>query len=83
MIYFSSDHHFGHLNIIQYCKRPFSSVEEMNEEMARRWNSVVNPDDTVYYLGDFSLVLDPVEAIAPHLNGKKFLLWAIMIAATH
>lgn len=74
VIYFSSDHHFGHLNIIQYCKRPFSSVEEMNEQMAKRWNSIVKQDDVVYYLGDFSLLLEPVEIIAPKLNGQKILI---------
>jgi len=74
MIFFTSDHHFGHSNIIKYCSRPFVSVEEMNHEMIRRWNSVVKPEDTVYYLGDFSLVLEPVRAIAPQLNGRKILI---------
>jgi calcineurin-like phosphoesterase family protein len=48
-----SDTHFGHANIIKYCERPFSSVDEMNREMTRRWNSVVAPEDLVYHLGDF------------------------------
>ena len=65
MIFFTSDHHFYHSNIIKYCQRPFHSVEEMNEEMIRRWNSVVGVDDTVYYLGDFSLAKRPVELFAP------------------
>jgi len=49
-------------------------VEEMNEEMIRRWNETVGPDDTVYCLGDFSLAFAPVEHITPRLNGKKFLI---------
>ena len=74
MIFFTSDHHFYHTNIIKYCNRPFQSVEEMNEEMVKRWNSVVNPGDTVYYLGDFSLAKRPVEVFVPRLNGEKHFI---------
>ena len=55
MIFFTSDHHFYHTNIIKYCQRPFQSVEEMNEVMVERWNAVVGKNDTVYYLGDLEL----------------------------
>jgi calcineurin-like phosphoesterase family protein len=54
-VFFTSDTHFNHANIIKYCARPFSSVEEMNREMIDRWNSVVGPEDTVYHLGDFAM----------------------------
>jgi calcineurin-like phosphoesterase family protein len=74
MIFFSSDHHFSHLNIIKYCQRPFQSAEEMNEEMVRRWNTVVMPQDTIYYLGDFSLAKNAVTLFAPRMNGEKFLI---------
>lgn len=73
-IYFSSDHHFYHANIIKLCNRPFSSVVEMNETMVRRWNETVSPDDTVYYLGDFSLAFRPVELFTHRLNGSKILI---------
>ena len=52
-IWFSSDHHFFHTNILKYCNRPFESVEAMNEALVANWNSVVGPDDHVYHLGDF------------------------------
>lgn len=52
MLHFTSDHHFGHARIIELCKRPFSSIEEMNETMIERWNSVVAPNDSVIHLGD-------------------------------
>lgn len=73
MIFFTSDHHFSHKNIITLCDRPFKSVEEMDEEMIRRWNETVKPEDTVYYLGDFSLSIKPVEKYVHRLNGKKYL----------
>lgn len=45
--------HFGHANIINLAKRPFSSVEEMDAVLIERWNQAVEPRDTVYHLGDF------------------------------
>jgi calcineurin-like phosphoesterase family protein len=54
-IFFTSDQHFSHANIIQYCNRPFLSIEEMDAELVRRWNSVVKKNDWVWHLGDFTL----------------------------
>lgn len=54
-VYFTSDQHWGHANIIKFCKRPFESVEEMDREMVERWNAVVDHNDTVYHLGDWTL----------------------------
>lgn len=54
-VWFSSDHHLGHANILKYSNRPFSSIEEMDSILIDRWNEVVKPEDTVYYLGDLSL----------------------------
>lgn len=73
-IYFSADLHFFHANIIKYCNRPFKTVEEMNEKLVEYWNETVAPEDTVYYLGDFSLAKRPVELFLPRLNGTKRLI---------
>ena len=52
--YFTADSHFSHNNILKYCNRPFANIREHDEELIRRWNSVVTKNDTVYHLGDFS-----------------------------
>ena len=52
-MWFIGDTHFNHANIIDYCNRPFSSVEEMDKVMIDNWNSVVQDSDIVYFLGDF------------------------------
>lgn len=74
MIYFSSDHHFDHKNIISYTDRPFSGVNEMNEIMVQRWNTVVTDNDEIYCLGDFSLDFRAVKIFTPQLKGKKYLV---------
>ena len=58
MDYVLSDTHFEHGNIIDYCDRPFDSVEEMNEAMVERWNRVVDDGDEVLFLGDFVMPPD-------------------------
>jgi calcineurin-like phosphoesterase family protein len=73
-IYFTSDTHFGHRNIIKYCDRPFSSVEEMDETLIQNWNSVVGPRDTIYHLGDFAMGREDPKVYFNRLNGNKFLL---------
>jgi len=54
MIYFVSDLHLDHYNIIRYCNRPFRTVDEMNRHILDSWNEVVSSDDTVYFLGDMA-----------------------------
>ncbi len=68
----SADHHLGHENIINYCKRPFRSVEHMNRELIRRWNERVEEEDTVLYLGDFcfSRPEQGVDYYVNQLNGE-------------
>lgn len=75
MIYFTSDNHYNHFNIIRYTNRPFKSIEEMNNVMIKNWNSIVTNKDIVYYLGDFGLSSKKVlKDIFDQLNKKKVIL---------
>jgi calcineurin-like phosphoesterase family protein len=73
-ILFTSDSHFFHAKIIEYCNRPFSSVEEMNEVLIQKWNAKVGLGDTVYHLGDFSMGPKENVNIRKRLNGKVILI---------
>ncbi len=55
MIYFTSDLHFGHGNIISHADRPFASVDEMDRALIDNWNAKVTARDEVYVLGDITM----------------------------
>lgn len=75
MIFFTSDTHFFHKNIIDYSNRKFSSVEQMNSELIKNWNNVVGMKDEVYHLGDVSLGGERLTGeILSALNGKIYLI---------
>lgn len=71
-VFFTSDTHFGHKNIIKYCNRPFKNVTEMNEKLIANWNAKVGPYDTVFHLGDFCFIdsEDKQRNLINRLNGK-------------
>jgi calcineurin-like phosphoesterase family protein len=73
-IFFTSDTHFGHENIIKYCNRPFSDVHEMNKAITERWNEVIPEDGIVFHAGDFAYrSKTPLKGYREKLNGKIFL----------
>jgi calcineurin-like phosphoesterase family protein len=75
MIYFWSDTHFNHRGIIDYCKRPYASVEEMNAGIIARWNSVIRSNDEIFLLGDFGFGNRGVLVdIFGKLQGRKHLI---------
>ena len=55
MYFWTADQHYAHKNCIKYCNRPFSSVEEMDEELINRHNSVVGDNDIVIHVEIFPL----------------------------
>ena len=74
-VFVIADTHFWHKNIIDYCDRPFNSVEEMNSTLIKNWNKTVTNNDIVIHLGDVGL--GPKEKIAPivqSLKGIKILI---------
>jgi calcineurin-like phosphoesterase family protein len=73
--WFTSDPHFGHVNIIAYSNRPFRNVDEMNEVLIRNWNSVVSEKDEVWVLGDVCMGrLNKVVHLLGRLKGRKYLI---------
>ena len=75
-VFFTSDLHLGHANVIKFDNRPFESVEEMDAELIRRWNAKVGKGDTVYVLGDmiWKTRKDEAVEIIKSLNGQIILI---------
>lgn len=73
--FYISDWHYGHANVLGFDNRPFKDVEEMNNELIRRWNSVVSNGDLVYIMGDmFWCTPTKAAPIMDQLNGQKILI---------
>lgn len=76
MIFFTSDLHISHTNIIKFCNRPFNDVQSMNKHIVNSWNNVVTNEDEIYMLGDFSYKASRKTAkyFLRQLNGKKYFI---------
>lgn len=74
-IWFTSDTHFFHRNIIKFCNRPWNTVEEMNDGLINNWNNVVLKDDVVFHLGDFAYASNSGwKQLINRLNGHIHLI---------
>lgn len=74
-IWFTSDCHFHHANIIRMTDRPFSDCEEMDNALLYNWNSRVKPEDDIYILGDLAFAgAAEAAALLRRLNGRKYLV---------
>lgn len=75
VIYTIADLHLQHFNIIGYCSRPFSTVEEMNKVLINNWNNIVKDNDIIYFLGDMALgEKEVIKSLVKRLNGKIYMV---------
>lgn len=72
--YFTSDTHFGDHRVLNLYPRPFASVAEMDAELIRRWNAIVEAGDEVWHLGDFARTAQRAAEVLAQLNGRKHLI---------
>jgi calcineurin-like phosphoesterase family protein len=79
-VFLVSDTHFGHAGVCRFMRndgvtklRPWDNPEEMDEEMVKRWNETVRPNDKVYHLGDVVINRKSLGTLA-RLNGDKVLI---------
>jgi len=74
-IWFTADQHFGHTNIIEYCNRPYDTIDDMDADLIQFWNRVVGRYDVVYHLGDFTLGdVEMAKKYFSLLNGTVWIL---------
>ncbi|MEK4025277.1 metallophosphoesterase [Sporosarcina sp. FSL W7-1283] len=74
-IYFTSDLHLCHKNILEFEERPFKKVEEMNSELIKVWNKTVKKKDKIFHLGDFCFgSYEKWVEIIKQLNGEKHFI---------
>jgi calcineurin-like phosphoesterase family protein len=79
-VFLTSDTHFGHAGVCKFTEadgvtkiRPWTDPDEMDEEMIKRWNATVRPNDKVYHLGDVVINRKALKTLA-RLNGDKVLI---------
>ena len=77
MVYFTSDLHIGHDKDFIWRPRGFSSIEEHDTEIIKRWNNIITTEDTVYILGDLCMSGNETEwnRVYKVLNGEKIVIW--------
>lgn len=79
-VFLVSDTHFGHMGVCRFMRndgvtklRPWDNPQEMDEEMVKRWNETVRPNDKVYHLGDVVINRKALHTLS-RLNGDKILI---------
>lgn len=75
-VFFTSDTHFHHANIIQFCHRPWGDVTTHDYALIQNWNRVVPKDGIVFHLGDFIMTsnIEWTKELLSKLNGQIYLI---------
>ena len=75
-LFFTSDTHFYHKNIIKHCNRPFDNLYYMHKALIEVWNNKVPPEATVFHLGDFAYKsnIEMIKELIGSLNGSIHLI---------
>ena len=75
-IWFTSDLHFHHKNILNFQKnRPYDTLEDMNEGLIKMWNDTVSDDDLIFVLGDVTFNNKLFDDVMIKLQGEKVLIF--------
>lgn len=77
-VWLTSDEHYYHNNIIEFCKRPFKDMDEMIQAFIKNHNDRVSHGDRTYHMGDFSFAkkkqIDKLKEVFSALNGQHYLI---------
>lgn len=75
-IYFTSDLHFGHRNVLKFCNRPWEDEKEMEKGLIENWNNTVGDNDIVFVLGDTFWFNDShrIRKVLAQLKGKDIYI---------
>ena len=76
--WFTSDWHVGHNNVLNFCKETrghLKDLDHMHTVLINNYNSMVKPEDTCYFLGDFAFKgMEYGQKVLERMNGKKILV---------
>lgn len=74
-LYFTSDWHIGHKNVLKFDQRPFKDLDEMHEKLVKNFNKYVPKHGITYFLGDMGLCSHGLlKSVIDQLNGTKILV---------
>lgn len=74
-LYFTSDWHIGHKNVLKFDQRPFQDLNHMHSVLVKNFNHLVPKHGITYFLGDMGLCSHGLlKKVIDQLNGTKILV---------